>query len=98
MIAALVFVGATVGELLRYLADRRVQPPRLRNAVVTSVEIVFDGIPLPGTRTDIDNCSVLELKWGKEIVFCTGFPTVIDTLTLRTATLGDFPAHTPQTM
>jgi hypothetical protein len=70
----------------------------VKNAVVTTVAVSVDDVPLPGTRTDIDNCSVIELRWVEEIVFCTGLPEVIDTLTLRTATPDDFPVHIPQTM
>jgi hypothetical protein len=68
----------------------------LEGAVVTSVEVSVDGVLVPGTRTDVDSCSVLQLSWGRETVFCTGLPTAIDALALRTATPADLPAPTPQ--
>jgi len=68
----------------------------IAGARTTSVSVVVDSAPLAGKRVDIENCSVLELHWGDRIIFCTGSPTALDSLTLRTATLDDLPRNPPE--
>ena len=63
---------------------------------MTSVAVSLDGVPMPGTRTDIDSCSVIEVEWGEETVFCTGLPTGADQAVLGIvvpALLGVPPMH-----
>lgn len=52
--------------------------------------VVVDGVATEGSRVDLQRCSAVELAWGKQIVFCTGLPDIIDALRLRSAIPQDF--------
>ena len=83
--------GTAFGDRIR----ERISASRHTRATVEGTPtiptiIVIDGVAVEGRRVDLDTCSAVELAWGRQRVFCTGQPDIIDNLRLRSATPDDF--------